>query len=122
MLKKAQQLCIIQRVHNTVFSFKPVDYEPVVLFATVTRGYSPVVGAKVIANIEYPTGSAEKLEMRDDGAGADVEKGDGAYSAFIINSHVTGKHTISVEVESGNETAIKTVSSVGDLVSGMSQH
>lgn len=83
------------------------------LFATVARGYAPVVGAKVVANIEFPQAGSSvpnmKLEMRDDGAGADIAKEDGTYSAFIVNSHTGGKHSISFEVASGNDTNIKTV-------------
>ena len=82
------------------------------MFATVNRGYSPVIGAKVVATIEYPGSySKSELEMRDDGAGADIVKGDGTYSAYIMNSQTKGRHTISVRVTGSNETSVKKGSS-----------
>ena len=85
---------------------------PVSLFASVTQGYASVVGAKVVANIEYPDASQHsttQLQMRDDGAGADIIKGDGTYSAYIINSDSKGKHSINVEVVSEGGTSVKSV-------------
>ena len=82
------------------------------LFAAVTQGYASVVGAKVVANIEYPDASQHpttQLQMRDDGAGADIIKGDGTYSAYIINSDSKGKHSINVEVVSEGGTSVKSV-------------
>ena len=93
------------------------------LFASVNRGYSPVIGAKVKATIEYPNGGVNtktnQLEMRDDGAGADIEKGDGIYSAYIVNSHVRGKHTISIDVENGDDTNVKTVKTYSSSAGGI---
>lgn len=71
-----------------------------------------MVGAKVVANIEYPNAGLHnktRLEMRDDGAGADIVKGDGTYSAYIINSKAKGKHSINIEVASVGGTSVKTV-------------
>lgn len=71
-----------------------------------------MVGAKVVANIEYPNAGLHnktQLEMRDDGAGADIVKGDGTYSAYIINSKAKGKHSINIEVASVGGTSVKTV-------------
>ncbi|KAF6020746.1 hypothetical protein EB796_020902 [Bugula neritina] len=90
--------------------FNTQDAKPVSVFATVNRGYSPVIGAKVVATIEYPGSySKSELEMRDDGAGADIVKGDGTYSAYIMNSQTKGRHTISVNVVNTNDTNVKKV-------------
>ena len=70
------------------------------LFATVTRGYDAVVGAKVVASIENPAAenyTKIELKMRDDGLGADMAKEDGTYSAYIVNSKSIGKHAIFVD-------------------------
>jgi len=83
------------------------------VFATVNRGYSPVIGATVVATIEYPGSySKSELEMRDDGAGADIIKGDGTYSVYIVNAQIIGKHTISIHVINTNDTRIKNVKTV----------
>jgi len=79
----------------------------------VTQGYAAVVGAKVIATIEYPDATQHaktQLELRDDGVGVDILKGDGTYSAYLINSNAKGKHSINVEVVSVGGTSVKSVS------------
>lgn len=87
---------------------------PVWLFATVTRGYDAVVGAKVVASIENPAAenyTKIELKMRDDGLGADMAKEDGTYSAYIVNSKSIGKHAIFVEVTGVPGTKVKSVTS-----------
>lgn len=81
--------------------------KPVSLFACVTRGQAPVIGAKVVATIESSTGRKRKrLIMRDSGANADIIKDDGIYSAYILNADSVEKHTISVEVSGEASTKI----------------
>lgn len=80
----------------------------------MTRGNNAVVGAKVVAHLEYPDVEAYTnitLEMRDDGFGADITEEDGTYSAYIINAETIGKHSIFVEVEGVTDTKVKTVTS-----------
>ncbi|XP_067949142.1 calcium-activated chloride channel regulator 3A-1-like isoform X2 [Watersipora subatra] len=114
-------------VHSTIVNqypnFSAADYKPVSLYATVTRGYAPVIGATVKANIEYPTinTTSTQLLMRDDGAGADIDKEDGIYSAFIINSQMKGQHSISIEVISNDNTNIKVVKVVGSPAGAISE-
>jgi len=50
------------------------DADAVIIRATVSRGYSPVIGAKVTATILGETGhSTQTIELRD-GAGPDTTK------------------------------------------------
>ena len=79
------------------------------IYATVTQGLSPVIGAQVTATIESPSSAFSPIEirLRDDGLGPDLDKDDGIYSTIILNTEVTGKHTVSVNVVGGNDVKVK---------------
>ncbi|KAH1166378.1 hypothetical protein KIL84_015550, partial [Mauremys mutica] len=41
---------------------------PMVIYAEVSQGFSPVLGATVMATVEQETGSAVELRLLDDGS------------------------------------------------------
>ncbi|XP_019643909.1 PREDICTED: epithelial chloride channel protein-like [Branchiostoma belcheri] len=92
------------------------DTEPTFLtvFASVTRGYVPVLGARVVAVVEKPTGDTHHTTLLDDGAGADVTKNDGVYSGYFLAFSADGRYSVSVRVDDGDGQA-KTVVVTGQL-------
>ncbi|XP_036412453.1 calcium-activated chloride channel regulator 1-like [Colossoma macropomum] len=71
--------------------------KPVVVFAGVSQNYLPVLGAKVIATLQSDTGHSEKLNLLDNGAGADAFKDDGIYSRYFIKLQ-NGRYSLKVQV------------------------
>ncbi|KAI8510365.1 chloride channel [Branchiostoma belcheri] len=92
------------------------DTEPTFLtvFASVTRGYVPVLGARVVAVVEKPTGDTHHTTLLDDGAGADVTKNDGVYSGYFLAFSADGRYSVSVRVDDGDGQA-ETVVVTGQL-------
>ena len=82
---------------------------PVSIYASVTKGLAPVIGAQATATIESPssTFSPIEIQLRDDGLGPDLDKDDGIYSAIMLNTEVTGKHTVSVNVVGADDSKVK---------------
>ncbi|CAM9589700.1 unnamed protein product [Lampetra fluviatilis] len=77
------------------------------LYAQIMQGFTPVVGATVFAFIERPSEPvAYKLELLDNGAGADVNKDDGVYSRFFTQFTETGRYSVKVKV-TGDKTTTK---------------
>lgn len=72
--------------------------KPVIVFAEVTQNYRPVINAQVRATLEPETGTAEQLELLDNGAGADAFKGDGIYSRYFTKL-VKGRISLKVRVK-----------------------
>ncbi|XP_014677148.1 PREDICTED: calcium-activated chloride channel regulator 4A-like [Priapulus caudatus] len=85
------------------------------LYVAVTKGYNPVINARVIAYIDRPSSTtAFELVVSDNGAGADVNKDDGIYSAFVTDYTQDGRYSVSVTVDNeGVDTTIATDSLVG---------
>lgn len=81
--------------------------KPVKIQATVKRGYSAVIRAIVSASVEYTNYEPEVIILRDDGVGADTIQDDGIYCGFIVNAKSEGKHSVSVMVRAGKDTAIR---------------
>ena len=79
------------------------------IYATVTQGFSPVIGVQVTATIESPSSTFSPIEvqLRDDGLGPDLDKDDGIYSAIMLNTEVTGKHTVSMNVVGADDSKVK---------------
>ncbi|XP_044156319.1 calcium-activated chloride channel regulator 1-like [Bufo gargarizans] len=73
---------------------------PMIIYATVTQGLAPVLGAKVTAYIEPQTGKVITLQLLDNGAGADIIKDDGIYSRFFTDFTGNGRYNLKVRVES----------------------
>ncbi|KAM4722893.1 calcium-activated chloride channel regulator 1-like [Rhinophrynus dorsalis] len=76
---------------------------PMIVYAFVTQGLSPVLGAKVTAIIESQDGKIHTMELLDNGAGADIIKNDGIYSKFFINFSGNGRYNLKVRVESNQK-------------------
>lgn len=100
----------LNQLQRSILIYLP-DRKPVSIYASVTRGYAPVVNAKVFATIESPTAKFVPIvvELRDDGVAADMNKDDGVYSVAILNAKVEGKHSISVNVNGNDQANVKSV-------------
>ncbi|XP_078612819.1 calcium-activated chloride channel regulator 1-like [Branchiostoma floridae x Branchiostoma japonicum] len=76
------------------------------IFASVRRGYLPVVGAAVKVHIEKPVdGRGEELTLLDNGAGADVTRNDGIYSRYFLGFSADGRYGVSVTVDNSEGAA-----------------
>ncbi|XP_018411414.1 PREDICTED: epithelial chloride channel protein-like [Nanorana parkeri] len=78
---------------------------PVIVYATVTQGFSPVLGLNVTAIIEPENGKIRTLQLEDNGAGADIIKNDGIYSRYFIDFTGNGRYGLKVRVESKSKNA-----------------
>ena len=78
--------------------------QPLSIFASVTRGNSPVLNAKVTAVMEVlmKNGTIEKyspIELYDNGNGADLVANDGLYSRYFTQfDGVNGRYTLKCQV------------------------
>ncbi|KAG8437234.1 hypothetical protein GDO86_008078, partial [Hymenochirus boettgeri] len=70
-----------------------------ILYASVNSGLLPVKGAKVTAFIDHEIQASVMLELLDNGAGADIIKGDGIYSKYFLNSPGNGRYKLKVRVQ-----------------------
>ncbi|XP_071983872.1 calcium-activated chloride channel regulator 1-like isoform X2 [Engystomops pustulosus] len=82
---------------------------PMVIYATVSQGLTPVTGAKVIAMIEPVTGPILTLELKDNGAGPDIIKNDGTYSSYFTQFSVNGRYGLKVRVVNNTNTVSRLV-------------
>ncbi|ROL43989.1 Calcium-activated chloride channel regulator 3A-1 [Anabarilius grahami] len=72
--------------------------KPMIVFAEVSQNYRPVINAKVWATLESQTGSAQELQLLDNGAGADAFKDDGVYSRYFTKLE-NGRISLKVRVK-----------------------
>ncbi|XP_009984004.1 PREDICTED: epithelial chloride channel protein-like [Tauraco erythrolophus] len=79
-------------------------FNPVVIYAEVSQGFLPVLGATVIATIEKDGAAAVTLELLDNGAGADTMKNDGIYSRYFTSLQGTGRYRLKVQAQGRNTT------------------
>ncbi|XP_050818096.1 calcium-activated chloride channel regulator 1-like [Gopherus flavomarginatus] len=77
---------------------------PMVIYAEVSQGFLPVLGATVMATVEPQTGSAVELKLLDDGSGADIIKNDGIYSRYFTSFNGNGRYNLKVHVQGRNQT------------------
>uniref|UniRef100_A0A8D2JCN4 Chloride channel accessory 2 n=1 Tax=Varanus komodoensis TaxID=61221 RepID=A0A8D2JCN4_VARKO len=77
---------------------------PVIVYAQVNQGFSPILGANVAAVIEPESGDPVILELLDNGAGADTAKDDGIYSKYLFSFTTNGRYSLKVHVQRDNET------------------
>uniref|UniRef100_A0A8C3K4X9 Chloride channel accessory 1 n=1 Tax=Calidris pygmaea TaxID=425635 RepID=A0A8C3K4X9_9CHAR len=77
-------------------------FNPVVIYAEVSQGFLPVLGAAVIATIEKDGAAAATLELRDNGAGADTIKNDGIYSRYFTTLRGAGRYSVKVNARGRN--------------------
>ncbi|XP_053448780.1 calcium-activated chloride channel regulator 2 [Nycticebus coucang] len=71
---------------------------PVMIYASVRKGFYPIRNATVTATVEPETGDAVTMRLLDDGAGADVIKNDGIYSRYFFSFAVNGRYNLKVHV------------------------
>ncbi|NXN26465.1 CLCA1 regulator, partial [Nycticryphes semicollaris] len=79
-------------------------FNPVVIYAEVSQGVLPVLGATVIATIEKDGAAAVTLELLDNGAGADTIKNDGIYSRYFTSLEGTGRYSVKVNAHGRDRT------------------
>uniref|UniRef100_A0A8C8REW1 Uncharacterized protein n=1 Tax=Pelusios castaneus TaxID=367368 RepID=A0A8C8REW1_9SAUR len=77
---------------------------PMVIYAEVSQGFLPVLGATVMATVEPKIGPAENLELLDNGSGADITKNDGIYSRYFTSFNGNGRYNLKVQVQGKKET------------------
>ncbi|XP_066266574.1 calcium-activated chloride channel regulator 4A-like [Branchiostoma lanceolatum] len=76
------------------------------IFASVRKGYLPVIGAVVMVNIQKPpNGQIEEITLLDNGAGADLSKNDGIYSRYFFNFSADGRYGVSARVDNSQGKA-----------------
>ncbi|XP_069497628.1 calcium-activated chloride channel regulator 1-like [Ambystoma mexicanum] len=91
---------------NAQLSQDTVNFpNPMVVYADVRQGFSPVLGANVTAVIELEFGNPVTLHLVDDGAGADIAKNDGIYSKFFHSYNGNGRYNLKVRVSGKNNVA-----------------
>uniref|UniRef100_F6RF88 Calcium-activated chloride channel regulator 2 n=1 Tax=Monodelphis domestica TaxID=13616 RepID=F6RF88_MONDO len=71
---------------------------PVIIYADVKEGFHPILQANVTAVVETDAGEPVRLELFDDGAGADIIKNDGIYSRYFFSFPVNGRYSLKVIV------------------------
>ncbi|KAJ1171272.1 hypothetical protein NDU88_003137 [Pleurodeles waltl] len=71
---------------------------PMVVYAEVSQGFLPVLGANVTATIDPQGGNTETLDLLDNGAGADIAKNDGIYSRYFTAIKGNGRYSLKVSV------------------------
>ncbi|KAE8610703.1 hypothetical protein XENTR_v10012210 [Xenopus tropicalis] len=79
--------------------------QPMLVYAIVTQGLAPVLGATVTAIIEPQNGNIQTLQLLDNGAGADIIKNDGIYSKYFIQFTGNGRYNLKVRVENKEKSA-----------------
>lgn len=80
---------------------------PMIVYATVHQGASPILRANVTALIESVNGKTVTLELLDNGAGADATKDDGVYSRYFTAYDTNGRHSVKVRALGGINTVIQ---------------
>ncbi|XP_078612940.1 calcium-activated chloride channel regulator 1-like [Branchiostoma floridae x Branchiostoma japonicum] len=76
------------------------------IYASVRRGYLPVIGAVVKVLIEKPPHSqVEEITLLDNGAGADGARNDGIYSRYFFGFTANGRYGVSVKVDNAQGDA-----------------
>ncbi|EDL82385.1 rCG29121 [Rattus norvegicus] len=72
---------------------------PMIVYARVSQGFLPVLGANVTAVIESETGHQVTLVLWDNGAGADTLRNDGIYSRYFTEFHGNGRYSLKVSAQ-----------------------
>ncbi|XP_022081155.1 epithelial chloride channel protein-like [Acanthaster planci] len=81
--------------------------EPLVAYAEVRQGFSPMIYANVTATIERPGGyDPVTVQLLDNGAGADITKNDGVYSRYFTEFTGIGYYGIRINVDNNGGDAI----------------
>ncbi|KAL1771984.1 calcium-activated chloride channel regulator 4 [Sigmodon hispidus] len=78
---------------------------PMIVYAEVVQGYTPIIGAHVTAIIESSKGKIVELELLDNGAGPDAFKDDGVYSRYFTAYSENGRYSLKVRADGGTNSA-----------------
>ncbi|XP_075837278.1 calcium-activated chloride channel regulator 3A-1-like [Microtus pennsylvanicus] len=78
---------------------------PMIVYARVSQGFLPVLGASVTAIIEAEDENKVTLELWDNGAGADTVQNDGIYTRYFTDYHGNGRYSLKVNVQARRKTA-----------------
>ncbi|KAH0618446.1 hypothetical protein JD844_017657 [Phrynosoma platyrhinos] len=78
---------------------------PIVIYAEVSQGFLPVIGANVTATVESESGIPVELGLLDDGSGADILKHDGIYSRYFTAFKESGRYSVKVRVQGKDKIA-----------------
>ncbi|GAB1288205.1 Chloride channel accessory 4B [Apodemus speciosus] len=102
---------------------------PMIVYAEVLQGYTPIIGAQVTATLESSSGKTEELVLLDNGAGqclspakaasfrrqrtqafllargADAFKDDGVYSRYFTAYSENGRYSLKVRADGGTNSA-----------------
>ncbi|XP_012873666.1 PREDICTED: calcium-activated chloride channel regulator 1 [Dipodomys ordii] len=78
---------------------------PMVVYANIRHGASPVIRARVTALIESVNGKTVTLELLDNGAGADATKDDGVYSRYFTAYDANGRYSVKIRALGGTNAA-----------------
>ncbi|XP_052034992.1 calcium-activated chloride channel regulator 3A-1 [Apodemus sylvaticus] len=76
-----------------------------IVYARVSQGFLPVLGANVTAIIEAESEHQVTLELWDNGAGADTVKNDGIYTRYFTDYHGNGRYSLKVRVQARKNKA-----------------
>ncbi|XP_066479415.1 calcium-activated chloride channel regulator 1-like isoform X2 [Tiliqua scincoides] len=94
---------------KTYMSRDTINYpNPMVIYAEISQGFLPVIGANVIATLEPESGTAAKITLLDDGSGADILKHDGIYTSYFTSFKGNRRYNLKVCVQ-GKEKAVRRV-------------
>ncbi|XP_006824532.2 calcium-activated chloride channel regulator 1-like [Saccoglossus kowalevskii] len=97
---------VVGRLSKTTLNY---DVDPqLVVRAEVKKGYSPVIGAHVTATVDTPSGQVV-ITLLDNGAGGDVIKNDGVYSAYFLDfssCSTTCRYGVKINVKNTDGTAM----------------
>ncbi|XP_015272169.1 PREDICTED: epithelial chloride channel protein-like [Gekko japonicus] len=77
---------------------------PMIIYAEVSQGFLPVIGANVTATVEPASGTVVELELYDTGSGADILKHDGIYSRYFTSFNGDGRYNIKIRVQGKDKT------------------
>ncbi|KAK9961950.1 hypothetical protein ABG768_007344 [Culter alburnus] len=72
--------------------------KPLIVFAEVSQNYKSVIKTEVWATLESESGSAQELQLLDNGAGADAFRDDGIYSRYFTQMK-KGRSSLKVRVK-----------------------
>ncbi|KAM5256996.1 calcium-activated chloride channel regulator 1 [Ctenodactylus gundi] len=74
---------------------------PMIVYAKIHQGASPVLRASVTALIESANGKTVTLELLDNGAGADATENDGVYSRYFTAYDANGRYSVKIRALGG---------------------
>ncbi|XP_004679591.1 PREDICTED: calcium-activated chloride channel regulator 1 [Condylura cristata] len=78
---------------------------PMIVYAKIHQGATPILRASVTALIESVNGNTVTLELLDNGAGADASKDDGIYSRYFTAYDENGRYSVKVRALGGSTAA-----------------